>query len=110
MKYQMRNKNYLSEEITWNSTGNPVYPYRAVHAGKELLIRLNDFPAQQLYTLLVDDKEIADFDDWATGWNRPPKTVEMKKARSAAAKSPSRGASARAFGKAKSLGYSARKG
>jgi len=106
----MKNKNYLTEEIMWNFTDDPEYPYRAVHDGKKLLVRLNDFPAEHLYTLLADDEEIVNFDDWAAAWSRAPKSSERKAARSAAAKSATRGTAARTFGKAKPLGYSARKG
>ena len=78
----MKNINYLNEEIAWNSTNNPEYPYQSVHNGKKLLIRLNDFPAEHLYTLIADAQEVTNFDDWATTWNRPPKTVEKSSARS----------------------------
>jgi hypothetical protein len=33
-------------------------------------IRLNDFPAQPLYTLLIDGEAALDFDDWPVAWQR----------------------------------------
>lgn len=95
----MKNTDYLSEEITWDSTNDPQYPYQSFYNGKELLIRLNDFPAEHLYTLIADRQEVTSFDDWAATWNRAPK-----------AKAIARETSARAFGKVKSINYSARKG
>jgi hypothetical protein len=35
------------------------------------LIRLGDFPAEPLYTLLVDGAEIESFDAWPAAWTRP---------------------------------------
>jgi hypothetical protein len=107
----MKNRNYLNEEIAWNSTDNPEHPYRAFHEGKELFIRLNDFPAEQLYTLIADGREITNFDDWAAAWSRAPKPAEKRMARStSAAKSAAKKVSSRAFGKAKTFGVSVRKG
>ena len=31
-------------------------------------IRINNFPDEILYTLLIDGVEIYDFDDWPTAW------------------------------------------
>ena len=31
-------------------------------------MRLNDFPDENLYTLLVNDVEVAQFYDWPTDW------------------------------------------
>ena len=106
----MKNRNYLNEKIAWYSTGNIEHPYRAFHEGQELLIRLNDFPAEHLYTLIADGREITNFDDWAAAWSRAPKSAEKRMARSTeATKSATKRISSRAFGKAKTFGVSVRK-
>ncbi len=97
----MKNRDYLNEEILWKATNNPEYPYRAFHEGKQLLIRLNDFPAEHLYTLIADDEETVNFDDWASAWSRELKT---SKANSAAKR-----AGLRTVGKAKIPSISTRK-
>ena len=38
------------------------------HEGRTLRVRVNDFPAEPLYTLLVDGVEIEDLEDWPSRW------------------------------------------
>ncbi len=63
-------QNYLEEEVKWNEGGDPNYPYEAKINGDKLVIRLNDFPDESLYTLIVNDKEVSSFDDWPKQWSR----------------------------------------
>lgn len=56
--------------IVWEHTTDPFYPYRAILDGNVLCIRLNDFPEEPLYSLLIDTIEIADFDEWPRLWIR----------------------------------------
>ena len=57
--------------IEWRHTGDGEFPYRAEVDGHTLVIRVNDFPAEPLYTLLVDDQEAEDLEDWPAAWRRP---------------------------------------
>ena len=63
--------NYLDEQVTWDRGAEPDYPYQAELGGDKLTVRLNDFPDQNLYTLIVNDREIISFDDWPTQWKKP---------------------------------------
>lgn len=56
--------NYLAEKIVWQKTDDPKQPYVAEFEGEKCVIRLNDFPDEHLYTLIVNGVEVADFDDW----------------------------------------------
>jgi hypothetical protein len=58
--------------IDWRHTGDGEVPYRADVGGWNLLIRVNDFPDQPLYTLFVDEIKISDLEDWPPAWRRPP--------------------------------------
>ena len=62
---------YLAEEIAWRKTQDPKHPFVAEYEGEKCVIRLNDFPDEHLYTLIVNGVEIADFDDWSAQWSRP---------------------------------------
>ncbi len=54
---------YLGEDIVWEKGTDPRYPYIADLNGEKCVIRINDFPDEHLYTLIVNGDEIADFDD-----------------------------------------------
>lgn len=65
--------NYLAESIDWKRTADPRHPFAAKFEGEKCVIRLNDFPDEHLYTLIVDGEEVVAFDDWSASWNRPAK-------------------------------------
>ena len=62
---------YLAEEIAWQKTADPKHPFMAEVEGEKCVIRVNDFPDEHLYTLIVNRIEVADFDDWSAQWVRP---------------------------------------
>lgn len=62
---------YLAEKLVWRKTADPHHPYETGCDGETCVIRLNDFPDEHLYTLLVHGVEVADFDDWPAQWQRP---------------------------------------
>jgi hypothetical protein len=62
----------LSDQpISWDESNDPGCPYRTEWNGKALLLRLNDFPAEPLYTLMVDGQPIGDMNEWPPAWTRP---------------------------------------
>jgi hypothetical protein len=61
--------------IVWEDTGDGEFPYRVRVRGKTLTIRINDFPAAPLYTLLVDGQEVEDLEEWPAAWVRPALTA-----------------------------------
>lgn len=60
-----------ASRIVWEATGDGEFPYRAEVGGHTFTIRVNDFPAEPLYTLLVGDHEVEDLEDWPSPWVRP---------------------------------------
>jgi len=62
---------HLATPISWERTGDGEHPYVAQLHGRTFRVRVNDFPAEPLYTLLVEDEPIADLDDWPPTWTRP---------------------------------------
>jgi hypothetical protein len=63
-------RNYLEETIIWRRSTDPEFPYKTEFGGDRLSIRLNDFPHDRLYTLIVNDRESENFDDWPEHWDR----------------------------------------
>ena len=61
--------------IVWESTGDGEVPYRTCAGGRTLTVRVNDFPAEPLYTLLADGQAVDDLEDWPTAWVRPAHPV-----------------------------------
>ena len=57
--------------LSWRATGDAEFPYAVAVEGRGWLIRINDFPVDALYTLLIDGGELGDFDDWPPAWRRP---------------------------------------
>jgi hypothetical protein len=69
---QQNRKHQICERaISWQFSGDPIHPYTAQLEGAVLVIRMNDFPEEPLYTLLIDDQEVADFDTWPHRWRKP---------------------------------------
>ena len=61
--------------IRWENTGVADEPYQASVDGFVWRLRLGDFPAEPLYTLFVEGKETATFNDWPAAWQKPPLPV-----------------------------------
>jgi hypothetical protein len=58
--------------IEWEHSGDGEFPYRVRILEREFTIRVNDFPAEPLYTIMVDGAELAHLEDWPGVWRRPP--------------------------------------
>jgi uncharacterized protein YjaG (DUF416 family) len=61
---------HLSREVTWPPTDNAEYPWAAEVDGARWQVRLNDFPDEILYSLIVGDTIVGDFHDWPESWLR----------------------------------------
>ena len=66
-----------SLSVTWKHTGDAEFPYSAEIEGRQYTIRINDFPAEPLYTILSEGKELQDLEDWPSTWvmPAPPKAL-----------------------------------
>ena len=60
----------LETPISWTATDDMDTPWNASVGGHSLAVQMNDFPDESLYTLIVDDDAVANFDDWPAAWNR----------------------------------------
>jgi hypothetical protein len=56
--------------IAWTANDDPEIPWTASLGGHALAVQLNDFPADNLSTLFVDDNPVGAFDDWPLNWQR----------------------------------------
>ena len=60
----------LAREVAWSPTGDPGAPWAADVEGARWRVRLNDFPDEIMYTLLVNDAAAGNFHDWPERWRR----------------------------------------
>jgi len=61
----------LATHVSFTTTGDPLVPFCARVGAAYWAVRLNDFPEEPLYTLLIDDEPVGDFDDWPATWRKP---------------------------------------
>jgi hypothetical protein len=57
--------------VTWKHTGDAEFPYTADVRNRRFTIRINDFPAEPMYTLIAEGRELQDLDDWPSAWVKP---------------------------------------
>ena len=61
---------FVGRTIDWKSTTNPDFPWCAEIDGKNWQVRLNDFPDDVMYSLVIDGMMIGSFHDWPGTWHR----------------------------------------
>jgi len=61
----------LASAIVWYGTGNGEFPYEAEAFGVLFTVRINDFPAEPLYSILMGDQVLGDLEDWPPAWIQP---------------------------------------
>ena len=61
---------HLTRELSWHATGDVDHPWATEVAGETWRVRLNDFPDDVMYTLIINDTVIGKFHDWPTTWQR----------------------------------------
>jgi len=61
---------YLAQPLDWASTNNLNMPWTRVVDGDTWHVRLNDFPDEIMYSLLINGKLIGHFHDWPKIWRR----------------------------------------
>jgi hypothetical protein len=67
----MTETGWLDRSIYWRRSGDVDAPWAASYGAHALRLRLGDFPAEPLYTLLVDGAEVLSLDSiWPDTWKR----------------------------------------
>jgi hypothetical protein len=63
--------------LVWQHTGDAELPYTTHARNRRCVIRINDFPAEPLYTLMVDGQAVCDLEDWPSAWVMPAPPKEL---------------------------------
>ena len=56
--------------MDWHSTGDPEYPYKSMLDGTTYTLYVGDFPAEPMYSLLIDGQTVDSLDTWPHTWIR----------------------------------------
>lgn len=54
--------------VPWQETQDSRFPYRATVESQDWRLRMNDFPDEPLYTLIIEGREIIHFTKPPSGW------------------------------------------
>jgi hypothetical protein len=66
----------LKATVHWSATDDAENPYERKVGDALWTIRVNDFPAEPMYTLIVNGTLVGDFEDWPDCWIRPAPTPD----------------------------------
>lgn len=61
---------HLARPLTWHPTSNPFHPWATEVDGTRWQIRINDFPDELLYSLIINEVSSGNFHDWPQAWQR----------------------------------------
>lgn len=60
-----------SRAVTWEETDSAEYPLRTLMDGHETRLRINDFPDEPLFSVIVAGQSVGELEDWPPAWRRP---------------------------------------
>jgi uncharacterized protein YjaG (DUF416 family) len=61
----------LARTVEWKSSNNAECPWTTSVEGQQWSVRLNDFPDDYMYSLVIDGADVGSFHDWPETWSRP---------------------------------------
>jgi hypothetical protein len=61
---------HLTRPLTWHPTGDPSHPWATEVKGNTWQIRINDFPDELLYSLIINETPSGKHHDWPEAWQR----------------------------------------
>ena len=68
----------LAMPVEWKLMNDVDLPYRANDPGLDWVLKLNDFPAEPMFSLLVEGVVVGSFDDWPASWIRPVRSADPR--------------------------------
>ncbi len=57
--------------LVWKHTGDAEFPFTVEARGQRFTVRVNDFPAEPMYTMMARGIELYDLEDWPPAWVMP---------------------------------------
>lgn len=56
--------------LSWQETGDAEFPFAGDWAGAQARLRLNDHPAEPLFSVIVQDQNVGNLEAWPEAWTR----------------------------------------
>lgn len=60
----------LARKLTWGSTDDPAHPWATDVDAHCWRVRINDFPDEVMYSMIIGSQNAGDFHDWPDTWRR----------------------------------------
>jgi hypothetical protein len=57
--------------LFWQPMADARFPHAAHARNRRYVLRLDDFPAELVHTLMHEGEALLDFDDWPSAWIGP---------------------------------------
>lgn len=70
-KYDRVSTQVFGKSIVWSSTGDATTPLEATVEDKNWKLRINEFPEEELFTLLIEGKAVLSFSEKPSTWSFP---------------------------------------
>lgn len=64
-------------KISWTETSDPEFPYEASLDNAHWKLRVNDFPEEEMYTLMINNRAIISFTEKPDAWFFPKPTATL---------------------------------
>lgn len=61
---------HSAQTKVWTRTGNGEFPLRGEIGDRPALVRVNDFPAEPLYSVIIDGQNVGNLEDWPATWTK----------------------------------------
>jgi len=59
-----------NQPLAWRETGDLDFPYAGSWGGVEARLRLNDFPAEPMFSVIARHQNVGNLEDWPACWTR----------------------------------------
>lgn len=78
--FDAESKKLFSKNVQWQQTRDAEKPFESKVDGKSWKLRINDFPEEELFTLLINGKAIMSFSETPENWSFPSLNAMKKNA------------------------------
>lgn len=60
-----------AQALVWRKTEDAEFPFAGEIGGRPALVRINDFPAEPLLSIIVEGQNVGNLEEWPAAWAKP---------------------------------------